>query len=204
VTGDTRIPAFIEGLPKTRAAFEYAARVHAGQRRAVDGAPFIVHPLEVASLLHDAGAPDDVVAAGMLHDSLEKGTAVPADLRRFGDRVARVVRAVTEDDRISGYSARKAALREQIAGAGADALLVLAADKISKVRELRTGPPRTHGRRRRATPGVTDRRRRLAHYRGCLRLLEERLPDAPLVLQLRTELDATAGAGVAGSALAAR
>jgi (p)ppGpp synthase/HD superfamily hydrolase len=31
--------------------------LHAGQRRA-DGTPFILHPLEVATRLHFAGAPD--------------------------------------------------------------------------------------------------------------------------------------------------
>ena len=39
-------------LPKTKAAIAYATRMHDGQRRQIDGAPFIVHPLEVASLLY--------------------------------------------------------------------------------------------------------------------------------------------------------
>ena len=49
--------------------------MHAGQRRQLDGAPFIEHPLEVAAILHDAGAPDHVIAAGILHDTLEKTDA---------------------------------------------------------------------------------------------------------------------------------
>jgi (p)ppGpp synthase/HD superfamily hydrolase len=49
----------------------YARWVHRGQRRQVDGAPFIEHSLEVALLLYRAGAPDHVIAAGVLHDVLE-------------------------------------------------------------------------------------------------------------------------------------
>ena len=44
--------------PTTRIALRYAQEVHAGQRRRADGAAFILHPFEVASLLSDSGAPD--------------------------------------------------------------------------------------------------------------------------------------------------
>jgi hypothetical protein len=47
-----------------------------------------------------------------------------------------------EDERSIGYADRKAALREQVARAAHEALMVFAADKIPKVRELR---PRTPG-----------------------------------------------------------
>ena len=98
-------------LPKTQAALAYAERLHARQTRRVDGAPFIVHPLEVACLLFGAGAPDHVIAAGALHDVIEKTDADAADLRaRFGAAVTRLVLAVTEDRSISSHTARKAAL----------------------------------------------------------------------------------------------
>ena len=176
MVGERRTPDFVRRLRKTEAAVAYARRLHAGQYRQADGAPFIVHPLEVASLLHEAGASDDVVAAGALHDTLEKTDATAADLRRrFGAHVAALVSAVTEDDSIATYAARKAALRRQVTGAGRESLLVFAADKVSKARELRL-------------PGVTLRRRRISHYRHCLALLEHELPDNPLVRALRDEL----------------
>ena len=58
----------------------YAERMHAGQRRA-DGTPFILHPLEVASLLHDNGAPDHLIAAGVMHDLIEKTGVSASDLQ---------------------------------------------------------------------------------------------------------------------------
>ena len=53
---------FAGGLPQTQAAIDYAKRMHAGQQRA-DGTPFILHPLEVATILYDAGAPDHFITA---------------------------------------------------------------------------------------------------------------------------------------------
>jgi (p)ppGpp synthase/HD superfamily hydrolase len=174
-------------LHQTLAAVAYAVEQHAGQRRDADGAPFVLHPLEVARLLDGVGAPDHVVAAGVLHDTLEKTAAVPADLReRFGTRVTALVVALSEDPEISGYSERKAALREQVRAADDEALMVFAADKVSKARELRrafataTRPPSF---RRGSKP-----QRKLAHYRHCAELLEERLAGAPLVESLQREL----------------
>jgi guanosine-3',5'-bis(diphosphate) 3'-pyrophosphohydrolase len=68
----------------TQAALTFAERLHAGQQRRVDGAPFVVHPLEVACVLFSAGAPDHVIAAGALHDILEQTNADSADLRARG------------------------------------------------------------------------------------------------------------------------
>ncbi len=166
-------------LPKTREAVVYAKRRHAGQRRSTDGAPLIVHPLEVGALLEEAERPDDVIAAGVLHDVIEKTDASPDEIRRrFGSRVATLVLAVTEDRSIADYAARKAALRRQVASAGEEALSVFAADKISKVRELERLDGelgRTHARN-------------LRHYRASLELLEKLLPDASLTRRLREEL----------------
>jgi hypothetical protein len=63
VQGSPHVPDGLHALPTTRATLAYARRVHAGQRRSVDGAPFIAHPLEVAGLLSDIGAPQHVIAA---------------------------------------------------------------------------------------------------------------------------------------------
>jgi (p)ppGpp synthase/HD superfamily hydrolase len=155
------------------AALEFARSVHEPD--------FIAHPEEVAALLRDAAAPEHLVAAGALHDTIEKAGVTPAELReRFGERVASLVCAVSEDPRIEDYCDRKDALRAQAAAAGRDAQLLFAADKVSKVRELRRKP---------ASEDL-DRERRIEHYRGSLAMLEERLPDAALTRQLRRELAA--------------
>src|SRR4029077_10953619 len=107
------IPSWARVPSIRRAAFEYAREAHAGQCRKVDGEPFILHAREVASLLSDAGAPDHLIAAGVLHDVIEKTEATQSDLReRFGCKIAALVAAVSENEQISSYTARKAALRD--------------------------------------------------------------------------------------------
>ena len=164
--------------------------MHAGQRR-TDGTPFILHPLEVGSLLYYAGAPDHLVAAGVLHDLIEKTDASAADLReRFGPRITGLVLAVTDDDQIAGYANRKAALRHQVSRAGDPALTLFAADKLSKVLELRRETAADS--KDSATPGRVRelRARRVKHYHRSLALLQERKPESPLVRDLRGELAA--------------
>jgi (p)ppGpp synthase/HD superfamily hydrolase len=171
--------------PEVRAAVAYATRMHAGQWRG-DGSPFILHPLEVGSLLQDAGAPDHLVAAGVLHDVIEKSDASASELLdSFGPQVTSLVLAVTEDARIAGEANRKAALRRQVATTGGEALMLFAADKLSKLRELASVAAEQSER----GPTARHRRaRRIEHYRACLRLLERYIPDFPLVSALRSEL----------------
>src|SRR3954452_14676944 len=94
----TFLPTFIRRLPLAREALQYARELHADQRRDADHAPFILHPLEVASLLSITGHPEHLVAAGVLHETVEDTGADIADIRaRFGDAVASTVDALTED-----------------------------------------------------------------------------------------------------------
>ena len=176
-------------LPKSQAALIYAERHHAGQRRSADGAPFVLHPIEVGRLLYYSGAPDHVIAAGLLHDVLEKTAVEENELRRrFGARVTALVLAVTEDESIDKYRARKAALRQQVAAAGNEALMLFAADKLSKTRELRLARSRATALRREDQLSLSQERK-LAHYRLSADLLQELLPDSPLVKQLHVELE---------------
>jgi (p)ppGpp synthase/HD superfamily hydrolase len=151
VTPKRRIPEASQSFPNTLAALVYAHQLHAGQRRSADGAPFILHPLEVCCLLYHAGAPDHVIAAGVLHDTIEKTDADAADVQaRFGLTIATLVLAVSEDQRILGYAQRKAAFREQVASAVHEALMVFAADKIShavRQAQVRSGMPPGHAGR---------------------------------------------------------
>ena len=183
-----RVPDQAGGLPKTQQALAYAVRAHSGQRRQSDGAPFIEHPIEVAALLCDAGAPDHVIAAGLLHDTIEKTTTEAANLdARFGPRVTRLVLDVTEDEEIPDHDERKAAARDQAADAGDEALMIFAADKVSKVRELQVEV--ATARRRQTTITSQSRRQRFAHYDECLHLLEHHLPGSALVADLRDEIE---------------
>jgi (p)ppGpp synthase/HD superfamily hydrolase len=172
-----------EGLPLAQGAVDFARARHEGQRRDADDAPFVVHPLEVAILLRDAGYPDHVVATGALHEVLEDTDVDKRELEeRFGPDVAELVDALTDDPSIEDQQERRAALRLQVAEAGEEAAAVFAADKVSKARELRM----------KADRGQLDDEdlAKLEHYRESLDMLEQALPGSDLVQKLRADLAA--------------
>lgn len=103
-----------------------------------DDVPFIEHPLAVAELLAEYEAGDELLAAGLLHDTLEYTDLGLAPLRRsFGMKVALIVCALTEDFEIDDHEERKREVRERITNTGSEARRVFAADKVANVIETR-------------------------------------------------------------------
>ena len=183
--GSREFPSFIHELPLTRRALDFAAQSHRGQQREADAAAFILHPLQVAQLLHSRGYPDHVVAAGVLHEILEDTDATAADLdRHFGPEVARLVSSVSDPPADGPYAERKARLRAAVAEAGPDAAAVYAADKVAKARELRLAISRDE-----SAASSADTAAKLEHYWASLTLLEQLLERHPLVEELRFELE---------------
>ena len=172
---------FVERSPLTRDALIFAADRHAGQTRDSGGVPFVTHPVEVACLLHESGYSDEVVAAGVLHEVLEDTDVEKEELAsRFGERVAGLVAAVSDDPSIENGAERKAALRRQVAASGEEAGVIFAADKVSKARELRQRLSDDH---------VSDAdRAKLDHYRASLEMLDGLVPGLDLLERLRSEL----------------
>jgi (p)ppGpp synthase/HD superfamily hydrolase len=65
-----------------------------------------------------------------MHELIEKTDVSASDLReRFGARITELVLAVSDDDRIAGYTQREAALRGQVSVAGEEALTLFAAEQ---------------------------------------------------------------------------
>jgi GTP pyrophosphokinase len=77
-------------------AYRVAEEAHREQRR-LSGEPYINHCLAVASILADLRVPPEVVAAGLLHDTVEDTTVTLEDIRRdFGEAVTVLVDGVTK------------------------------------------------------------------------------------------------------------
>jgi guanosine-3',5'-bis(diphosphate) 3'-pyrophosphohydrolase len=133
------IDAAVERSALVKDALETARRAHAGQlRRGSDGRPFIDHPLAVAELLANARYGDEVLAAALLHDVVEKSETEIGEVRaRFGDVVGDLVAAMTEDETIPSYEERKEEHRHRVAEADPAALAIFAADKLTNVSMLR-------------------------------------------------------------------
>jgi GTP diphosphokinase / guanosine-3',5'-bis(diphosphate) 3'-diphosphatase len=77
-------------------AYRVAENAHSGQRRA-SNEPYISHCLAVAAILAEMRVPPDVVAAGLLHDTVEDTDISLEDLERdFGSEIAKLVDGVTK------------------------------------------------------------------------------------------------------------
>jgi HD domain len=168
-------------------AHALAADAHGDERRATDCAPFLDHVTEVAGLLHDAGYDDQLVAAGLLHDAVERGTLSEDRLREsMGDEISGLVLALTEDATIESFAERKEALREQVKAAGAPAVTIFAADKLSDIRGLARGVERFED-------SIEDRMGTTVggmagHYEESVAMIEEGSPGSPFLPVLRDAL----------------
>lgn len=77
-------------------AYQYAEEAHTGQKR-MSGEPYISHCVAVAILLAELHVQPVVVAAGLLHDTVEDTAITLEDIRRdFGDEVGNLVDGVTK------------------------------------------------------------------------------------------------------------
>ncbi len=77
-------------------AYRVAEQAHAGQKRA-SGELHITHCLAVAAILADLNMPGDVLAAALLHDTLEDTSLKLEDLQgEFGEDIAKLVFSVTK------------------------------------------------------------------------------------------------------------
>src|SRR5580765_8318431 len=74
-----------------RQAYVFSAMVHKEQLRQ-SGEPYLIHPLEVASILCDLRLDSKTIAVGLLHDVVEdSATTVEQIEKYFGKEIAHVV-----------------------------------------------------------------------------------------------------------------
>lgn len=115
--------------------------IYQKQKRKGKDVAYITHPMTVGMILAMAGAKEDVIIAGILHDtiedSIEEKKVDEKMLReRFGKKVMELVSAVSEDKDCHNWQERKRKAREKIENFKQSALLVKSADLISNVTEL--------------------------------------------------------------------
>lgn len=79
-------------------AVAFALKAHEGQTRKTGNTPFILHPAEAAAIAATITDDRDILAAVMLHDTVEDTDTSVEDIREsFGDRVAGLVAGETEE-----------------------------------------------------------------------------------------------------------
>ncbi len=81
-------------------AVAFAVDAHTGQLRKGTKLPYVLHPLEAATICATMTDDEDVLAAAALHDTLEDTPTTKQTLEeRFGSRVTELVLAQTENKR---------------------------------------------------------------------------------------------------------
>lgn len=129
---------------KIRTAIKFAIKTHdlyQKQTRKGKSISYISHPLTVGIILARAGVSDDLVAAGILHDTIEDSIPEKKVTRemlaeRFGEVVAELVASVTENGKDDSWEQRKQEARAQIKNFSHDSLLLKSADILSNGSEL--------------------------------------------------------------------
>ena len=181
--------------------------VYQKQKRKGKDIPYITHPLIVGMILARAGASEDVVIAGILHDTIEDSIPEKKVTRamiaeRFGDTVAGLVDDVTEQNKELPWEERKQEALEHIEKLQNDSLLVKSADLISNISEI-IADYQVEGdvifERFNAPKDKT-----IAHYLRMVTAVVEKWPENPLIEDLRgldiISMDSEQrGLGVAGT-----
>jgi hypothetical protein len=169
-------------------AYALAASAHRSQSRPTDGRPFLDHAVEVATFLHEAAFDEELIAVGLLHDGVERGSLTEAELyAEMGEAIGSLVMTLSEDPTIDSFEDRKAALRDQGREGGGLAITVFAADKLSDIVGLRRGIQR-YGEVIEDRMGTTVSGM-AGHYRESVELIESVRPGSAFLPALRVQLD---------------
>jgi (p)ppGpp synthase/HD superfamily hydrolase len=180
------VSAFLKGaamdtVHPIEKALALALTAHQGQKRKGGGTPYILHPIEVGLLLSQAGASDESVCAGFLHDILEDTGMDIAKVRDLlGERVADLVGFMTEPEHNTlPWEQRKQHTIELVSRTeDPEKLLLLLSDKLSNLRSIRRDQNRLGSK-------IWDRfnagkDRQAWYYKSIAKAIQPRLGEHPL------------------------
>ncbi len=120
------------------AAIVFATQAHVTKVRKGLDVPYIMHPFAVAMILARAGFDEDIIIAGLLHDTVEDAGVSIAELRQyFGEAVADIVAGCSEPDKSLPWEERKRHTLDALRTAPLAVRAVTCADKLHNLRCLR-------------------------------------------------------------------
>ncbi|MCD7102020.1 RelA/SpoT family protein [Pseudoclavibacter sp. 13-3] len=165
-----------EDLALVRRAYATAYAAHDGQLRQ-SGEPYITHPIAVAQILADLGVTAQVVAAALLHDTVED-TAYTLDqlTADYGAEIAMLVDGVTKLDKVKyGANAQAETVRKMVVAMARDVrvIVIKLADRLHNARTWGFVPPEKAARKAKETLEIYAP---LAHRLG-LSALQHELED---------------------------
>ena len=176
-------------------AVAFALEAHGGTvRKGKASRPYILHPLEAMIIAASMTDDDEVLAAAVLHDTVEDTPVTADDIRReFGDRVAELVADESEDkqkDRPAAetWKERKQATIDHLREADFGAKVICLGDKLANLREM----ARDHkeiGDRLWDRFNMKDRNEHAWYYRSICDILEKEFGPVPAIAEYRALLE---------------
>ncbi len=170
-------------------AIQFATHAHRNQLRKGTDLPYIVHPFAVGMTLSQFGFSEEVIAAGLLHDTLEDGGVTEQGLAsEFGTEIAAIVVGCSEPDKSLPWRERKQHTIDSMHSAAWPVKAVVAADKLDNLRAMAADFAQIGGdlwKRFKQGPESQE-----WYYRSVFQALVGIPPDAPEAYhQLLGELD---------------
>jgi (p)ppGpp synthase/HD superfamily hydrolase len=181
--------------PKIQKAIDFAIEVHEvrmKQKRKGKDIPYIVHPLAVGLILAKAGAGENAIIAGILHDTIEDSkeedkTQVRKFIEQeFGEEIYRTVDDVTEQDKSLPWEERKQIALEHIIKMGNDSLLVKSADVLHNMTDLVQDLEREGDKV--FEHFNAPKEKQLERYTNLVKAFEDAWPENPLLPDLKENL----------------
>lgn len=125
-------------------AFDFAQKAHEGQTR-YSGDPYFIHVVGTAQNLAELGMDATVIAAGLLHDTLEDAEIDPKVLKKeFGREITSLVEGVTklEKYRYKGLERHAESLRKLLLAVSKDVRIIIIklADRLHNMQTLEHVP----------------------------------------------------------------
>ncbi len=123
-------------------AIETATNAHHGSYRKSTEIPYILHVMEAATIVGTMTTDEEVLAAAVLHDTVEDTELTIEDIRNsFGDRVAALVADESENKRENvpaeqTWAIRKKETLNHLENASREAKMIALGDKLSNIRAI--------------------------------------------------------------------
>lgn len=142
------IPAYSYNVDMTSTellnnALIFAVEKHKDQKRKYSNLPYVFHPLEVAQIISTFTDNPEVIASGLLHDTIEDSNVLPEEIeKQFGKYVLELVKSETEEKhndipREESWKRRKEESLEMLkTGNDINVKILWLADKLSNIRSF--------------------------------------------------------------------
>jgi (p)ppGpp synthase/HD superfamily hydrolase len=118
-------------------ALQAASIAHQNQYRKNTDIPYITHPVAVGMMLMKEGYNAEMIAAGILHDTVEDTEVTLNDIERdFGPIIARIVEGCSEPNKSLPWKERKEHTIEFLRTAPEEIRVVACADKLHNIRSI--------------------------------------------------------------------